>query len=297
MAESRCVHIRIVYRNDRNNEVIGKDDGGGCAIAIRKELFSARVARFELDNDIWVSVEQANGGKVFFNVKYVELRSNLDAYKRHFDKIVDNVMSSNVNDQFVLTGDYNLGDSVTWWHDSLTGEYGASGVRGSIAAELLDTLSLCGLNQVNVIRNGIGRTLDLFITTIQSNRVNIVRSSDPLVTEDGHHPALNVITNLSELKFLIEKRPPRVNFFKANYVHLHEDLIRIDWNRELAGLDIDKAVDRFYSMLEPFIDTIPKTVFPSRDYPVYYSHTSIHTSETKCYFRMPLKTNYWKWSP
>lgn len=54
---------------------------------------------------------------------------------------------------------------MTSWHDSLTGEYGATNVRGSIANELLDTLSLCDLNQTNVTRNGIGRTLDLFITT------------------------------------------------------------------------------------------------------------------------------------
>lgn len=171
----------IVYRNDRDNDAIDKADGGGCAIAVRKELFSTRIPKFEVENDVWVSVEQANGGKLYCNVKYIELRSNLEVYEKHFEKIVDNIMSSNVNDSFILTGDYNLGDSITWWHDSLTGEYGSSNIRGSIAHELSTTLALCDLNQINVIRNGIGRTLDLFITTLQPNQVKIMKSNNPLV--------------------------------------------------------------------------------------------------------------------
>lgn len=279
----------IVYRNDRDNAALGKNDGGGCAIAVKKELFSARIADFELENDIWVSIEQAEGSKAYFNVKYIELGSNLEVYKKHFDKITENVMSSGVSDSFVLTGDYNLADNITWCCDSLTGEYFASNIRGSVANELLDVLALCDLNQLNVIRNAIGRTLDLFITSIQPNCVTVARSSDPLVPEDGHHPALDVKVNLARLKYLVEKRPPKVNFRKANYVRLGEDLMRIDWNRELIDLDVNTAVERFYSILDPLIETIPKIIFPSRDYPVYYSYELISKIKMKDKLRQKIK--------
>lgn len=280
----------VVYRNDRDNDARNKRDGGGCAIAVRKELLSTRVARFEVDDDIWVSVEQADGGKTYFNVKYIEPGSKPEVYASHFEKIVDRVMSSNVNDSFVLAGDYNLADTVTWSRDSLTGDYGASGVKGAIANELLDTLSVCNLNQVNVIRNSIGRTLDLFITDLQPNRVDIVRSERPLVPEDGYHPALKVSANMARFKFLVEKRPPKINFHKADYDRLNDGLKNIDWLRELSDLDVDSAVDRFYSVLQPFIDSIPKTVFPSRDYPIYYSHELISLIKRKDFLRLKIKS-------
>lgn len=121
--------------------------------------------------------------------------------------------------------------------------------------------------------------------------MSVVRSNEfELVPEYGHHPALQVSTNLSQFKFLLEKRPPEVHFYKANYVRLNDDLMRIDWQCELADIDIDSAVHKFYRMLEPFIDKIPKTVVPSRDYPMYYSHALISLIKKKDHLRRKIKT-------
>lgn len=278
-----------VYRKDRDNASIGKDDGGGCLIAVRRNLCSRRVDSYELETDVWVSVDHVSGSKTFFNVKYIELRSSFIAYKSHFDKIVENVMSSNVNDSFILTGDYNLGDSVTWSYDSVSGECMSSDVRGLIPNELLDVLSLCNLNQVNVTRNVRDRTLDLVITNLQPNRVTIERSDDPLVWIDGHHPPICVDANLSQVKFLAEKRPPKVNFYKANYVQLERDLERVNWTVELDGLDVDEAVSKFYSILERFIETIPKTFDLNRDYPAFFSYDLIALIRKKEAVRQRLK--------
>lgn len=81
-----------------------------------------------------------------------------------------------------------------------------------------------------------------------------------------------------------------MNFYKANYARLHEDYMRIDWNRELTGLDVDQAVGKFYSLLEPSIDTIPKAFFPSRGYPVYYSYELISLIKRKDSVRMKVKS-------
>lgn len=113
----------IVYRKDRDNVSIGKKDGGGCVIAVKKTLFSKSIHDWELNNDIWVSVDHLNGEKTFFNVKYIELGTKLDAYRLHFDKITEIYMSSNTRNNFILTGDYNLARGfmtrARWRHRTL----------------------------------------------------------------------------------------------------------------------------------------------------------------------------------
>lgn len=279
----------VVYRNDRNNESAGKKDGGGCLIAVNKKLFSKRVSRFELQSDLWVSIEHVDDSKTYFNVKYIELGTVLDEYRKHFEKTVENMLSSNVNDSFVMCGDYNLGGSITWCHDPLSSNYYASDVNGSIPNELLDMLSLCDLNQLNVVRNGVVRTLDLCITSLQPDHVSITRSNSPLVPEDGHHPALDMCVDLSRCKFLVERRPPKVNFFKADYDHLNKGLMEVDWRNELLHLDVDDAVDRFYGLLQPFIETVPKTFVHAGDYPVFYSNDLISLIKRKERVRLSIK--------
>lgn len=112
-------------------------------------------------------------------------------------------------------------------------------------------------------------------------KIIISRSSNPLVLEDDHHPAIEVSTDLSPLKFLAEKRMPKTNFFKANYVALNQELSLIDWASELNDRNVDDAVDRFYEILEPFIDSIPKTRVTVRDYPVFYTHDLILLIKSK----------------
>lgn len=47
----------VVYRQDRDNVALGKGDGGGCLIAVKKHLYSKRVEAFELSGDVWVSID------------------------------------------------------------------------------------------------------------------------------------------------------------------------------------------------------------------------------------------------
>lgn len=279
----------IVYRKDRNNNAIDKDDGGGCLIAVKKNLSSKRLKDWELGTDVWVAIDHANGDKTFFNVKYIELRSNFDKYKENYDKLLELFMSSKSSDNFILTGDYNLGGTVSWSFDAVKKVHKASEVSGAIANGLLDLLELCSFNQFNTVRNVNDRTLDLFISNLDSKRVEVSRANDLLVPEDLHHPALTVSSDLSPLKFLVEKRQPKTNFFKANYVQLNRDLLQIDWPSELQNLDVNSAVDKFYEILSPFIASIPKTVPSSRDYPNYYTYELISLIKKKSAVKDKLK--------
>lgn len=213
--------------------------------------------------DVWVAVEHVNGNKSYFNVRYIVLNSTVETYKLHFDKISEIFVSSNPNDTFIMAGDYNLADSVTWSTNPInpTNICDAINVNGKIPNALVDLLSFCNLNQFNMIRNVNDRTLDLIISNIRNSHINVSRSCYPLVPIDDHHPAIEVCVNLSPLKFLTEKRLAKTNFYRANYAQLNNDLSNINRFSELKDLHIDDAVNRFYELLEPFIDSIPKTVW------------------------------------
>ena len=265
----------MVYRCDRNSVLTGLNRKGGCLIAVKKSLVSKRMHSFELGKeDVWVSVEHTNGDKTLFNVRYIELNGKLPDYLKHFDRISEVVMSCSPNDSFVLTGDYNLGDTVMW-AGKTDGISEPVDVKGAIPNALIDLMSLCGLNQFNSVGNCNRRSLDLFISNTDSKRVKLFRSTDPLVLEDPHHPALRVCLSISPLKFLVEDRPAKTNFFRADYERLNEELSRVNWVEELDGMDIDLAVEKFYAILEPHINSIPKCRCTVREYPNYYSHQLI----------------------
>lgn len=108
----------IVHRSDRDKISTGLSKGGGCLIAVKKNLFSKRMSKWELHKeDIWLSIDHTNGDKSYFNVRYIEMNSNLEAYKKHFDKISEIFITSRPNDTFYMFGDYNLGDSIEWCED------------------------------------------------------------------------------------------------------------------------------------------------------------------------------------
>lgn len=263
----------VVFRIDRNSVTTGMSRGGGCLIAIRSDLHSMRRTEWELSKeDLWVSIFHENGSKTNLNVRYVEDGSDLISYQIHFSKICEVINASDPNDSFALFGDYNLGDSVEWSVDSgvCRAEVNMQTKNDKrVPHELFNVQALCGLNQLNVIRNALGRTLDLALTNFEPSKFQVERCQNPIVAEDSHHPALMVSLNVSPIKYLNENRPPKTNFWRANYAELNRQLLNIEWELELSGLCVNEAVNRFYELLEPIIDSIPKVRTFSRDYPVH----------------------------
>src|SRR5687768_8156487 len=100
----------------------------------------------------------------------------------------------------------------------------ASNVNGATPNGLLDVLALCNFNQFNTTRNKLNGTLDLFMSNLEANCIEI-KSLSPLVMVDEHHPPIIAYVNLSPLKFLVEKRKPKTNFYRANYSQSSRKLI------------------------------------------------------------------------
>lgn len=88
-----------------------------------------------------------------------------------------------------------------------------------MARALVDTLCMSNLNQFNHIKNNLDRTLDLVISNIDHSKISLVEDIDTLISIDKHHPALLITINLKPLKYLNEKRLPKFNFFRANYIN------------------------------------------------------------------------------
>ncbi|KAJ6647180.1 hypothetical protein Bhyg_02400, partial [Pseudolycoriella hygida] len=75
------------------------------------------------------------------------------------------------NKQFLLLGDYNLKDSITWVVDS-DGTCKASEVEGTIADSFIDFLSLTNLNQFNNVKNKNDRSLDLVLCNMDPTKLS-----------------------------------------------------------------------------------------------------------------------------
>lgn len=265
----------IVFRIDRNKEETGMTLGGGCLVAIKSNLASMRMREWEMNKeDVWLSIVHDNGHKTYLNVRYIEGESKLPEYEVHFKRIGDVVATADVNDRFVLFGDYNLSDSVTWHAADGTCDpkvNSQSNFDKRIPNELLNLNALCDFKQVNRIRNELERTIDLVLTDVDLGKIEVSRCLDPLVSEDAHHPALEVVVDVNPIKYLAERRSPKVNFYKANYPELNEKLRNVEWEIELSGLDVNEAVNRFYEIIDPLIECIPKVHYSKRDYPVYFT--------------------------
>lgn len=62
---------------------------------------------------------------------------------------------------------------------------------------------------------------------------------------------------------------------------LNRQLIDVEWEIELDGLDINGAVNRFYEILESLIADIPKVQSAVGDYPVYFTYNLIKLIKKK----------------
>lgn len=263
-----------VYRADRDLSRTVKLDGGGCLIAVKSKYYACRIYEWEvMDGDLWMTIEKSDNEKLIINVKYINCNSTLDQYNTHFKKIEEIVNISSPKSEFLLLGDYNLADSVSWSADSdgVCSPYNVQGLKKLMAHALIDTLSLTNLNQFNYIRNSKNRTLDLAMSNIDHNKLSLVEDVDPLVKIDEQHPALMITVNLKPLKYLNEKRLPKFNFFRANYVELNRLVECIDWKAELDNLNIDEAVYRFCELIRTILVNVPKVRRFTNKFPCWYS--------------------------
>lgn len=261
----------IVYRQDRDFTATGKSDGGGCCIAVKAKFISSRKTEWEASTEnIWVSIKQRSGANLYINVRYIALRSSFDQYDACFKEINDVINLHEPSGQFLLLGDYNLGDSIDWSIDSDRICYPNS-INGNIAEACVELLELTNLSQFNHVKNVNDRCLDLALSNIDPARLTLCEDVDPITKVDRHHPPLLIDIDVAPIPMVIENRPPKINFFRADYDVLNAFIERIDWVNELDHLNVDDATQRYYEILSKLFEVIPKVKTAKFQYPRWFS--------------------------
>lgn len=153
----------------------------------------------------------------------------METYNVHLHKINEIVNNIEPNSHFVLTLS-NIESSITWVRPNDNERVCvATDLYGEIAHAIVDMQSLTNLNQFNYVKNIGDRSLDLVLSNIDPESLQLVPADCALVVEDNHHPALAISLNTLPLKFIKEKRSCKPNFFCADYLELSTKLILINW--------------------------------------------------------------------
>lgn len=256
--------------------------GGGCLLAIKKNISAIRMTEWEnetLFDNVWVKINTSGSSKIFVNTIYIPPWASFEHVKAYFEQISEIANTREPYSRFILIGDFNLA-SIDWF-DQMPIRY-----EGRIAVEFINTLNSTNLSQKNGIKNKFGRTLDLALSNIDIS----IKRGNPMVAEDDYHPALIFDMDCNDIKFLKSKRAPKLNFFKADYININNELRSIDWYDLLNTNDINRAVDIFYVKLFEIIRKYtPITSHKSDEYPKWFSKKLIDLIRDKNYYRKKMK--------
>lgn len=282
----------LVYRNDRDSSITSKSRGGGCLIAVKRNIHSRRINDFEIgQEDIWVAVDHVDGRKTFFNVKYINCKSSLSTYDLHLQKVNEIINQREPNSNFLLCGDYNLSSSIEWVRrNDVDCVCVARNLEGEISHAIIDMQSLTNLEQFNYVRNVNDRSLDLVLSNIDPVNIRLNRAEYPLVPEDDHHPALLIDLDASPVRCIVEKRSRKPNFFTANYLKLAAALVLIDWLSLFSSLNANECLQKFNYILKRLIDDLPKSSGTNRQYPRWYSKELVQLIADKSRARVRRKS-------
>ncbi|XP_045450173.1 uncharacterized protein LOC123658926 [Melitaea cinxia] len=257
-----------IFRRDRCTTCIGKGDGGGVLLGIKREHNVIR--RYSWDSmveDLWITVLPSDDShkSIHICICYLPPDISLDLLELFYNSCTKIIMDAKSTDEFVLIGDFNT-PHITWMKNGDTLGYSAVSPQDNKANYLIEFVSVCGLVQFNGIPNRINRYLDLILSSIECSTCE----AEPLCSPDSHHPALvAVVTMPSASKNLDRKRCKRYNYNKCNFDKLNRDIEQTDWQQILSSSDIDVDVQQFYKELIRLIGkSTPMTDVHSSAFPM-----------------------------
>lgn len=246
--------------------------GGGLLIAVRNSICCSRVdiPHSEGLEIICVKANFANVS-IYMFLAYIPPKSNLDLYNRYTASLqyVNDMM--NHCDELICLGDFNL-PHVRWERsvedDLLFPVFGNS----SLDSTVIDNIHSMNLQQHNGTLNRNGKILDLVFSTDNCD-IAVIHSDDPVVPEESHHPALDIVIKLNTSNNLFRTNLYKFNFKKADYSLLNQKISLADWSCLDAYENLDEAVFKFYSILfDLLIDCVPVTLCKSNDMmPTWYT--------------------------
>lgn len=285
----------IVYRCDRDYSTRSDGMGGGTLIAVRKGVVVSKVTSYSSNNEgsadiISICITLSNNNTLHIYCCYfLQCPNHLDDLLKFYEN-VSNVILTNPDDQFLITGDFNI--RYAFWSCDNMGKFVLKDTSESgndnLVYAMSNFLSFNDLKQFNFVYNINYRQLDLVIS---SNHCNVKKSLSPLVKEDNHHPSLEININMTKLKSLTPASRVVSLFRKCDYNAINKAIAKVNWEDAFNGMDVDTAVEHFYSIINNIIsDMIPKkTVSNSLSYPIWYSPALIKVINEKLKFHKKWK--------
>lgn len=270
-----------VERYDRKST--DKERGGGALMAIKNGLAYKRVSDWENKSNfenVWIELRSnAITDKYFINVVYIPPQTRYDEYSRYFDSVTELMCVREPNAKFLIVGDFNLGASIEWY--LFEGSCISLSHNGETASELINTMAINELKQMNSIRNSNGRILDLLLTNTEVT----IHPSEPLTNVDSHHPPFVFNFVASNIKFIKPVKSTKLNFYKANYFMINNELSQLNWDEIFAGLNLHDMVDKFYVVLHSIINRYTPIIHPKDDrYPKWFTQKIIQLISDKKFF-------------
>lgn len=244
----------ITHRRDRTKETYPRFNehstndlvGGGALIAIKRTISATRQSHWETEvpfDNVWLKLNMKNNTKLFINCIYINHQTNFERINLYFEQLNDIINMREPNAHYIILGDFNI-PCVEWIYDN--NQCIALHHEGRLASELLSTLTLTDLKQINYIKNDYNRVLDLALTNLTNIKPKRVQG---IVNEDAYHPAILLNIESNNIKFMKSKKTAKLNYFKANYELINNAITNMNWTKEFLNLDINEATEKFYHII------------------------------------------------
>jgi len=228
-----------VFRRDR------PDGYGGVLVAVRSELRCQRVFSPLFEELDFIALKiQLHGIAIYITCSYIPPRSDDATYARHCQSILFLFNALGPTDGLVVCGDFNIPNARWEVEDNAW----STALMSVGACSLLDSLIEIGLNQINKVRNSIGRLLDLVL--VNNNFTSLVSRAAPMsFPEDMYHPPLSfsVETLLYVPKSTNAKQVYR--YKDTDFMRLRDMLNSINWSNLFQNKIMDTAVMLFYEVV------------------------------------------------
>lgn len=268
----------LVWRRDRDYARTGQSLGGGVLLAVRRDLVAAERAEWRSSaEDIWITLKVPKSRsdipqKIHLCTIYLCDENRGHSFKTQLlnfsDKLTELILS-HPQDRFIVLGDFNLKDYITWLRTGTSAELSPTNITSENIRSFVDTLNACNLNQYNSEVNCNNRILDL----VFSNECLLVKACPtPLVPEDRHHKSLFIEASFFAMPNLNDKPRSIFVYSKGDYDSITNELNDVDWRSFLGSSTLDEAVSFFYNKLyELRTKHIPQKMHKSNHFPPWYN--------------------------
>lgn len=195
-------------------------------------------------------------------------------YAELFDYLESNLDFAN---PVLICGDFNIPEFI---------KASSKAQSSNVFNAFMHFASLNNLTQHNNVLNANERILDLVLAT-DDLKISVTKYELPLVSEDCHHPCLNITLCdgiVSNSQFLRNPEIARFKFRSCNLENLYVAVCNIDWSTVLNSHNVNSACNEFYDILFNVIDAcVPKSLSTSKacDYPVWFTRSIIDKIKIK----------------